>query len=111
MDRPGELELRRYLRSQRQLAARLLEGETLDEVAADFLFTVANLLRWDAGALWEAGEGEPMLRFVSGWSVADLDAALDALLEADAGLKNTKVSTEDQLLTGLVLALCVRRGV
>jgi PAS domain S-box-containing protein len=74
VERPGELELRRYLRSQRQLAARLLEGETLDEVAGDFLFTVAHLLRWDAGALWEAGEGEPMLRFVSGWSVADLDA-------------------------------------
>lgn len=74
MERPGELELRRYLRSQRQLAARLLEGETIDEVAADFLFTVANLLRWDAGALWEAGEDEPLLRFVSGWSVSGLDA-------------------------------------
>ena len=74
MERPGELELRRYLRSQRQLAARLLEAETLDEVAADFLFTVGQLLRWDAGALWEAGEGEPILRFVSGWSMAGLDA-------------------------------------
>lgn len=74
MDRPGELELRRYLRSQRQLAARLLEAETIDEVAGDFLFTVANLLRWDAGALWEAGEREPLLRFVSGWSVSDLDS-------------------------------------
>lgn len=75
MERPGELELRRYLRSQRQLAARLLEAETIDEVAGDFLFTVAHLLRWDAGGLWEAGEGESILRFVSGWSVADLDAA------------------------------------
>jgi PAS domain S-box-containing protein len=74
VERPGELELRRYLRSQRQLAARLLEGEALDEVADDFLFTVSNLLRWDAGALWEAGENEPLLRFVSGWSVANLDA-------------------------------------
>jgi PAS domain S-box-containing protein len=74
VERPGELELRRYLRSQRQLAARLLEAETLDEVAGDFLFTVGHLLRWDAGGLWEAGEGEPILRFVSGWSVADLDA-------------------------------------
>jgi PAS domain S-box-containing protein len=74
VERPGELELRRYLRSQRQLAARLLEAETLDEVADDFLFTVGHLLRWDAGALWEAGEGEPILRFVSGWSVAGLDA-------------------------------------
>lgn len=74
MERPGELELRRYLRSQRQLAARLLEAETLDEVAADFLFTVANLLRWDAGALWEAGDGEPLLRFVAGWGAAGFDA-------------------------------------
>jgi PAS domain S-box-containing protein len=74
VERPGELELRRYLRSQRQLAARLLEAETLDEVADDFLFTVGHLLRWDAGALWEAGEGEPILRFVSGWSVAGLEA-------------------------------------
>ncbi len=74
MERPGELELRRYLRSQRQLAARLLEAETIDEVAGDFLFTVGNLLRWDAGALWEAGHNEPLLRFVDGWSVGDLDA-------------------------------------
>lgn len=74
MERPGELELRRYLRSQRQLAAQLLEGETIDEVAADFLHTVGSLLRWDAGALWEAGPGEPMLRFVAGWSVEELDA-------------------------------------
>jgi PAS domain S-box-containing protein len=74
VDRPGELELRRYLRSQRQLAARLLQGETIDEVASDFLFTVASLLRWDAGALWEAGDREPLLRFVSGWSVSDLEA-------------------------------------
>lgn len=74
MERPGELELRRYLRSQRQLAARLLEAETIDAVAIDFLQTVGDLLRWDAGALWEAGDGEPMLRFVAGWSVGDLDA-------------------------------------
>ncbi|MBK5219122.1 MAG: SpoIIE family protein phosphatase [Thermoleophilia bacterium] len=92
MERPGELELRRYLRSQRQLAARLLEAETLDEVASDFLFTVAHLLRWDAGALWEAGEGEPILRFVSGWSVADLDAeplwhhSRELLVESGKGL-------------------------
>jgi PAS domain S-box-containing protein len=69
-----ELELWRYLESQRELAARLIEGESLDEVAPCFIATVASLLRWDSGALWEAGEGEPILRFVSGWSVPDLDA-------------------------------------
>jgi len=92
VERPGELELRRYLRSQRQLAARLLEGETIDGVATDFLQTVGSLLRWDAGALWEAGPGEPMLRFVAGWSVEDLDAeplwrhSRELVVESGAGL-------------------------
>lgn len=74
MGREQELELWRYLESQRDLAARLIEGESLDDVAPFFISTVASLLRWDSGALWEAGEGEPILRFVSGWSVPDLDA-------------------------------------
>ncbi len=45
------------------------------------------------------------------WSASDLDAALDALLEADTGLKSTTASGDNQLLTNVVLALCVRRGV
>ncbi len=45
------------------------------------------------------------------WSASDLDAALDTLLEADASFKTSKVSTEIQLMTNVVLALCVRRGV
>jgi PAS domain S-box-containing protein len=74
MGREQELELWRYLESQRELAARLIEGESLDQVAPFFISAVAELLRWDSGALWEAGEGEPILRFVSGWSVPDLEA-------------------------------------
>ncbi|HEY6730254.1 MAG TPA: SpoIIE family protein phosphatase [Solirubrobacterales bacterium] len=74
MPGPQELELWRYLRSQRELAARLIEGESLDQVAPRFLEIVANLLRWEAGALWDVvGEEEP-LRLVSGWSTAELDA-------------------------------------
>ncbi|HEY6145724.1 MAG TPA: SpoIIE family protein phosphatase [Solirubrobacterales bacterium] len=74
MQDPEELELWRYLRSQRELAARLIEGESLDQVAPRFLEIVADLLRWEAGAMWEVvGEEEP-LRLVSGWSNADLDA-------------------------------------
>ena len=71
---PQELELWRYLRSQRELAARLIEGESLDRVAPRFLEIVADLLRWEAGAMWEVvGEEEP-LRLVTGWSNANLDA-------------------------------------
>ncbi len=74
MREPQELELRRYLKSQRELAARLIEGESLDQVAPRFLEIVAGLLRWEAGAMWEVlGEEEP-LRLVTGWSAPELDA-------------------------------------
>ena len=69
MQEPQELELRRYLRSQRELAACLIQGESLDQVAPRFLEIVADLLRWEAGAMWEVvGEEEP-LRLVTGWSI------------------------------------------
>ncbi len=72
---PGEdLELRRYLRFQRSLAAQLIEGESLDDVAERFLSTVAGLLRWRAGGLWEVPAGSRPLRFVAGWNEPDLDA-------------------------------------
>src|SRR6476659_9655629 len=74
MQGPQELELWRYLESQRQLAARLIEGESLDQVAPRFLEIVADLLRWEAGALWEVVDDEEPLRLVSGWSAPDLDA-------------------------------------
>jgi PAS domain S-box-containing protein len=72
--RPRELELRRYLRSQRHLAAQLLGSYSLEQVSADFISTVASLLRWEAGALWEVGQGAERLEFVSGWSHPGLDA-------------------------------------
>ncbi|HET7418042.1 MAG TPA: SpoIIE family protein phosphatase [Solirubrobacterales bacterium] len=74
MQEPQELELWRYLQSQRELAARLIEGGSLEQVAPRFLEIVADLLRWEAGAMWEVvGEAEP-LRLVSGWSTSELDA-------------------------------------
>lgn len=73
MNEPRELELRRYLQCQRELAALLLDGDSLAQVAPGFLGTIADLLRWDSGALWEVVEGEPTLRFVNGWSVPELD--------------------------------------
>jgi PAS domain S-box-containing protein len=74
MERTQELDLRRYLRSQRELAARLIEARSLEEVAPAFLSTLAELLRWEAGGLWEVREGASALSFLSGWSVQELDA-------------------------------------
>lgn len=74
MQEPQELELWRYLQSQRELAARLIEGDSLDQVAPRFLKIVAELLRWEAGAMWEVVDDQTPLRLVSGWSTNDLDA-------------------------------------
>ena len=40
------------------------------------------------------------------WSAAVLDSALSTLLSADEALKETRISSDEQLLTSLVLALC-----
>jgi PAS domain S-box-containing protein len=74
MQEPQELELLRYLRSQRELAERLIEGDSLDQVAPRFIEIVADLLRWEAGALWEVVGQTAPLRLVAGWSTHDLDA-------------------------------------
>jgi DNA polymerase-3 subunit delta len=45
-------------------------------------------------------------RYTDRWTTAELDAALSALLAADVALKETKLSSDEQLLTTLVLTLC-----
>ncbi len=84
MGKPQELELWRYLRSQRRLAAALIEGGSLPEVADDFLETVGRLLRWQAGALWEVRPDEETLGFVAGWGDAETDS--DLLWDASQGV-------------------------
>jgi PAS domain S-box-containing protein len=74
MQEPQELELWRYLQSQRELAARLIEGDSLEQVAPRFLEIVAGLLRWEAGAMWEVVDQSEPLRLVAGWSTPELDA-------------------------------------
>ena len=44
------------------------------------------------------------------WTPAALDDALALLLEADVALKESRLSSDEQLLTGLVLALCAAGG-
>jgi DNA polymerase-3 subunit delta len=40
------------------------------------------------------------------WSSADVDLALAALVTTDAALKDTRISSAEQLLMSLVLVLC-----
>jgi DNA polymerase-3 subunit delta len=44
------------------------------------------------------------------WSPAAIDDALAALLEADKTLKDSRVSSDEQILASLVLALCGTRS-
>jgi DNA polymerase-3 subunit delta len=41
------------------------------------------------------------------WTSSSLDHALAALLDADAALKETRVSSEEQVMATLVLSMCV----
>jgi DNA polymerase III delta subunit len=47
-------------------------------------------------------------KYASRWTAAEIDAALHGLLTADAALKETRLSSPEQLLTTLVLALCIQ---
>jgi hypothetical protein len=40
------------------------------------------------------------------WTARAIDDALGALLDADAALKGPRISSEEQLLSTLVLTLC-----
>ncbi len=44
------------------------------------------------------------------WSAADVDRAIRHLMAADAGLKDTKVSSEAQIVTSLLLAMAPMSG-
>jgi DNA polymerase-3 subunit delta len=45
-------------------------------------------------------------RALDAWTTADLDAALVALLASDVALKESRVSSDEQLLQSLILTLC-----
>ncbi len=49
-------------------------------------------------------------REIDRWTAASLDDALEALLEADTMLKGSRVSSDEQLLSTLVLRLCTERA-
>ena len=53
----------------------------------------------DAVATW--------VRTLDSWQTRDLDVALSALLATDAAIKESRVSSDEQLIESLILALCV----
>jgi DNA polymerase-3 subunit delta len=75
------------------------------------LFNELMALLKDTGAFPFRPWGEAVnawTKHASRWTAAEIDAGLHALLAADAALKETRLSSPEQLLTTLVLALCTQ---
>jgi DNA polymerase-3 subunit delta len=84
--------------------ARLDEGLSRTRLAQEYF----NLLK-ETGAFTGRSWGSATAvwaRAAERWSRATLDNALDSLLEADVALKESRVSSEEQLLATVVLSLC-----
>jgi DNA polymerase-3 subunit delta len=67
-----------------------------------------NLLK-EGGAYTGRAWGEAVSswsRAASSWTSAELEAAIDALLGADFALKESRVSSDEQIIASLVLTLC-----
>ena len=84
--------------------ARLDEGISRGRLAQEYF----DLLR-ETGAFTGRPWGSATAvwaRAAERWTRESLDRALDTLLEADIALKESRVSSEEQLLASLVLSLC-----
>ncbi|HXQ77950.1 MAG TPA: DNA polymerase III subunit delta [Gemmatimonadaceae bacterium] len=84
--------------------ARLDEGVPRTRLAQEYF----DLLR-ETGAFTGRPWGSATAvwaRAAERWSRESLDRAVDALLEADVALKESRVSSEEQLLATVILSLC-----
>ena len=78
-------------------------------VASRALFNEYMSLLKETGAFPGRPWGEAVnawTRNTDRWTADELDRALTALLAADMALKETRISSDEQLLTSLVLTLC-----
>ncbi|HEY8164914.1 MAG TPA: DNA polymerase III subunit delta [Gemmatimonadaceae bacterium] len=85
--------------------SRLDEGLAPSRLYGEYF----NLLKQSSSVMTGRPWGNAATAWVSAvdrWDRESLDRALDALLTADAALKETRFSSEEQLLTTLVLAMC-----
>jgi DNA polymerase-3 subunit delta len=84
--------------------ARLDEGLPRARLAQQY-FDLLKETRALAGRPWGSATAV-WARAADRWSSESLDRALDSLLEADVALKESRVSSEEQLLATVVLGLC-----
>ena len=85
--------------------AKLDEGVSVGRLQGEYF----NLLRESGSAYTGRPWGQAAAAWASAarlWNRSSLEHAFNALLTADVALKETKLSSEEQLLTTLILAMC-----
>lgn len=86
--------------------ARLKEGLSQSRLQGEYFGFLKQAGSVYTGRPWGSAASAWALA-ADRWSIDSLDHALEALLEADRMLKETSVSSEMQIMTTLVLAMCV----
>jgi DNA polymerase-3 subunit delta len=86
--------------------ARLKEGLSQSRLQGEYFGFLKQAGSAYTGRPWGSAASAWSLA-ADRWSAASLDHSLDALLEADRMLKETSISSESQIMTTLVLAMCV----
>jgi len=84
--------------------ARLDDGASRGQLAKEY-FDLLKETGAFTGRSWGSATGV-WSRAAERWSRQGVDYALDAMLEADVALKESKVSSEEQILATVVLSLC-----
>ena len=89
-------------------AAQREKGVPLNRLAKDY-FDLLKRTGAFPGRPW--GEATAAwTKYVPKWTVADAETGLRAVLRCDERLKDTRASSEEQVLTTLVLELCATSG-
>jgi DNA polymerase III subunit delta len=86
--------------------ARLKEGLSQSRLQGEYFGLLKQSGSTYPGRAWGSA-AQSWASFVDRWSSASLDRALGALLEADKALKETRMSSEEQIVSTLVLSMCV----
>jgi len=85
-------------------AAQRAKGVPLNRLAKDYIDLIKRTGAYPGRPWGEATAA--WTKYVPNWSVAEAEAGLRAMLRADERLKDTRASSDEQVLASLVLELC-----
>lgn len=86
--------------------ARISEGLSQSRLQSEYFGLLKQSGSLFTGRPWGSAASS-WAGAVERWSTRSLDQALDVLLEIDKALKETRISSEDQLVSTLILSMCV----